>query len=210
MIKEVLELLEKATGMIREMESGTEVCTGAKESKVELSTMNPGEVIDCGERKYIVLKQMDGQTVIISKDLMAEDKQFDSNCTNYGESSLKALIEKDIQPLIEHDFGADNLVEHEVDLTTVDMQKIYPNVKCKVRPITFDEAREFNDLIAAPEIGDWWWTCTPWSTEARGWKYSLAVVCPSGDFNLNGGNDGNGVRPVCILKSNIFVSKGEK
>lgn len=209
MIKEVLELLEKATGMIKEMENDTEVCTGAKESKVELSTMNPGEVIDCGERKYIVLKQMDGQTAIISKDFIAEDKQFDSNCTNYGESSLKALIEKDIQPLIEHDFGADNLVEHEVDLTTVDMQKTYPNVKCKVRPITFDEAREFNDLIAAPEIGDWWWTCTPWSTEARGWKYSLAVVCPCGVLN-NDCNGGRGVRPICILKSNIFVSKGEK
>lgn len=78
-----------------------------------------------------------------------------------------------------------------------------------VRLLTFEEAREYNDFLVKEDLGDWWWTMTPWSTEKRGWKYSLAVVSPSGyiyDCNCNGGN---GVRPVCILKSNIFVSKGE-
>ena len=36
------------------------------------------------------------------------------------------------------------------------------------------------------------------------------VVSPSGNFNCFNCNNGNGVRPVCILKSNLFVSKVEE
>ena len=81
--------------------------------------------------------------------------------------------------------------------------------RCKVRPITFDEARQYNDLLVNKNLNDWWWTCTPWSTEDRGWKYSIVVVAPAGGISRGICDDGNGVRPFCILKSNIFVSKGE-
>ena len=47
-------------------------------------------------------------------------------------------------------------------------------------------------------------------TADRGLKYSIAVVSPSGNFNFNFCGSDGGVRPVCILKSNIFVSKGDK
>ena len=56
---------------------------------------------------------------------------------------------------------------------------------------------------------DWWWTCTPWSTDDRDLKYQITVVSPAGYFNNYGCYCSCGVRPVCILKSNIFVSKGE-
>ena len=104
--------------------------------------------------------------------------------------------------------GADNVVEHEVDLTSVDMQNEFGTCICKVRPITFDEARKYNDLLVNKDLPDWYWTCTPWSTNERGWHWSVAVVCPSGDFDCSNHYDfGRGVRPFCILKSNIFVSK---
>ena len=96
-----------------------------------------------------------------------------------------------------------------LDLTSVDMQNEFGTCKCKVRLITFDEARKYNDLIDDKDLTDWWWTCTPWSTEERGWSRSLAVVSSSGFFNDYFCYYGNCVRPFCILKSNIFVSKGE-
>ena len=180
-------------------------------AKVELSTLVPGETFKIGEHDFIVLKQDLTllQTFVISKDLMAEYKAFDSNTKNYNKSSLKKFIEKDIQPIIEAEVGVENLVEHDVDLTSVDMQNEFCTCKCKVRPITFDEAREFNSLLVNKDLPDWWWTCTPWSTEERGYSRSLSVVSPSGNFNYNYCNCNYGVRPVCILKSNIFVSKGE-
>ena len=107
---------------------------------------------------YIALKQMEaqGQTVVIVDDFMAEDVVFDEDTTNYAESSLKERIERDILPVVEADFGADNIIEHEVDLTTVDMQREFGTCRCKVRPVTFDEAREFNDLLVKEDLPDWY------------------------------------------------------
>lgn len=199
--------------MSKELEAARELVKMLEEKektdKVQLSTLNPGEIFKIGEHDFIVLEQKHDQTMVISKGLMAEDKSFDSNTRDYNNSSLKKLIESDIQPIIENKIGADNLVEHEVESTSVDMQNEFSNCRCKVRPITFDEARKYNDLLVNEDLDDWWWTCTPWSTNERGWTYSIAVVSSSGIIGYNDCHYGGGVRPVCILKSNIFVSKGE-
>lgn len=205
-----LELLREVVKILEDKENNQQKCVGkCPVDEVELSAFNPGEVFKIGEHDFIVLEQMDGQTAVISKGFMAEGVQFDSYTRDYKESSLKKLIESNIQPIIQAAVGAENLVEHEVDLTSVDMQNEFGICVCKVRPITFDEARKYNDLIADKDLSDWYWTCTPWSSAERGWEYSIAVVCPSGYFyNYIYGFSG-GVRPFCILKSNIFVSRGE-
>lgn len=208
-MSEVLDLLKKAVEMLEEAENdGVEEIEDIIDG-YELGVLNPGEVFKIGEHDFIVLEQLDGATAVISKDFMAKSKKFDSDTRDYKASSLKELIESEIQPVIEEAVGADNLVEHEVDLTSVDMQNEFGTCTCKVRPITFDEARKYNNLIVAKNIGGWWWTCTPWSTEERGWDYSIAVVSPSGDISDYGFDYDCGVRPFCILKSNIFVSKGK-
>lgn len=193
MAREIVKLLEEAE----------------KANKVRLSELKPGEVFKIGEHDFIVLEQKNGATKVISKGFMAEDIVFDEDTRDYSKSNLKKVIERDIQPIIEAELGADNLVEHIVDLTSVDMQHEFKLCTCKVRPITFDEARQYNNLLVNKELGDWWWTCTPWSTADRGFWYSMAVVSSSGNVRRNVCSDGGGVRPVCILKSNIFVSRGE-
>lgn len=198
----VLELLEEA---IKILEADYSV---PFEPKVELSTLEPGETFKIGEHDFVVLKQSNGQTMVISKGFMAEDIVFDEDTRDYNNSILKKLIDSELQPIIEKEVGADNLIEHEVDLTSVDMQKEFGSCKCKVRPITFDEAREFNDFLVNKDLDDWWWTCTPCSTKERGWQYSIAVVSSSGRIYCGSCINGRGgVRPFCILKSNIFVSK---
>lgn len=177
--------------------------------KVHLSTLNSGEVFKIGEHDFIVLEQCGERTAVISKGFMAENVKFDEDSRDYKDSNLKKVIENQIQPVIEKEVGAKNLVEHKVDLTSVDMQDEFGECKCKVRPITFDEARRYNNLLVSEELSDWWWTCTPWSTKERGWEYSMTVVAPAGNFFRGSCCIGFGVRPFCILKSNIFVSKGE-
>lgn len=198
--------LELARKLVEELEKQET----SKNDKVELSTLDSGDVFKIGEHDFIVLEQMHGETKVISKGFMEEDVVFDEESPDYNKSNLKKIIETDIQPIIESEVGGENIVEHEVVLTAVDMQNPYSKCKCKVRPITFDEARKYNDLLPNTELNDWWWTCTPWSTVERGWKYQLTVVHPSGSISDYGCDDGYGVRPVCILKSNIFVSKGDR
>lgn len=199
----------KALDMVRELVKQLE--EAEKKNKVRLSELKPGEVLKVGEHDFIVLDQdaSSHTTKVISKDFMAEDIVFDRNTKDYNKSSLKKMIEADIQPIIERAVGAENLIEHTVKLTTVDMQYEFEDCVCKVRPITFDEAREFNDLLVNKDLGDWRWTCTPWSTKERDWGYSVAVVSPSGGIGNRFYDSSRGVRPFCILKSHIFVSKGE-
>lgn len=199
--------MSKALDVARELVKKLE--EEGKQSKVQLSTLNPGDVFKIGEHDFIVLMQCREETAVISKGFMTENVKFDEDSRNYKESNLKKVIENQIQPVIEKEVGSKNLIEHEVDLTSVDMQDEFGGFKCKVRPITFDEARLYNNLLVNKNLNDWWWTCTPWSTEDRGWKYSITVVAPAGYVGSNSCIDCLGVRPFCILKSNIFVSKGE-
>ena len=199
--------MSKALDMARELVKKLE--EEEKQSKVQLSTLNPGDVFKIGEYDFIVLEQFEERTAVISKGFMAENVKFDEDSRNYKESNLKKVIENLIQPVIEKEVGSKNLIEHEVDLTSVDMQDEFGGFKCKVRPITFDEARLYNNLLVNKNLNDWWWTCIPWSTEDRGWKYSITVVAPTGGIYGYGCCGRRGVRPFCILKSNIFVSKGE-
>lgn len=198
--------MSKALDMERELVKKLE--EEEKQSKVQLSTLNPGDVFKIGEHDFIVLMQCGEETAVISKGFMAENVKFDEDSRNYKESNLKKVIENLIQPVIEVEVGSKNLIEHEVDLTSVDMQDEFGGFKCKVRPITFDEARLYNNLLVNKNLNDWWWTCTPWSTEDRGRKYSIAVVAPTGNFYYYFCRSSLDV-PFCILKSNIFVSKGE-
>jgi hypothetical protein len=197
--------LELARELVRKLEEAE------KTNKVQLSELQPGETFKIGEHDFIVLEQngCNGTTNVISKDFMAKNIVFGNDIRDYNNSNLKKVIENDIQPIIEDELGADNLVEHIVDLASIDMQHEFEPCICKVRPITFNEARKYNDLLANKEIGDWWWTCTPWSTADRGRERAVAVVSPSGYVNIGRCYGYFGVRPFCILKSNIFVSKGE-
>lgn len=196
--------LELARELVKRLEEAE------RKEKVRLSELNPGDVFKIGEHDFIVLKHDCDTTTVISKGFMAENVVFDENTRDYNKSNLKKVIESEIQPIIESEVGSKNLVEHEVELTSVDMQREFCNCSCKVRPITFDEAREYNNFLADKNLDDCWWTCTPWSTADRGMKYSIAVVSPSGSICGDICDDFGGVRPVCILKSNIFVSKGDK
>lgn len=193
--------LEVARELVRQLEEAE------RKNKVELSTLAPGDVFEIGKNDFIVLEQIGTEAKIISKNFMAEDIVYDEDSRDYNESNLKKVIEDEIQPIIESEVGENNLVEHTVELTSVDMQHEFDDCKCKVRPITFDETRKYNNLLPNKELDDWWWTCTPWSTAERGCKYSIAVVSFAGNVGNNFCHGFDGVRPVCILKSNIFVSK---
>lgn len=197
------EILKKAKELVELLEKQEKTC------RVRLSELNPGDIFQTtGKRKYKVLEQCGDTTKIISLDLVKENVKFGDN-TDYNKSNVKKMCDTEILKDFEEEFGAENIEEHTVDIITVDGQKIGV-VKCKVRPLTFDEARKYTELTPNDELDDSYWTCSAWSTVERGWKYALAVVSPSGFILSNYCNVSYGVRPVCILKSNLFVSKVEE
>lgn len=196
--------LELARELVKQLEEAE------RANRVQLSDLDPGDVFKIGENDFIVLEHHYDTTTVISKGFMAENVVFDEDTRDYNKSNLKKVIEKGIQPVIESEVGVENLVEYDNSLLSVDNQKEFEPCRAKVMPPNFDLVRRFNNLLADKSLDDWWWTCTPWSTADRGIKYSITVVSPSGLIYGNGCCYDCGGRPVCILKSNIFVSKGDK
>lgn len=197
------EILQKAKELVELLEKQEEA------DKVVLSTLKRGDVFQTtGKRKYKVLEQYGDTTKIISLDLVKEKVEF-GDTLDYKTSKVKKLCDTEILKDFEEEFGAGNIETHTADIITADGQKLW-TVDCKIRPITFDEAREYTYITPNNDLNDWYWTLSPWSTEERGWSRNLAVVSPSGYVSSRSYNYAFGVRPVCILKSNIFVSKVEE
>ena len=197
------EILKKAKELVELLEKQEEA------DKVALSMLKCGDVFQTtGKRKYKVLEQYGDTTKIISLDLVKENVEF-GDTSDYKASKVKKLCDTEILKDFEEEFGAENIETHTADIITADGQKL-GTVDCKIRPITFDEARGYTDITPNPCLNDWYWTLSPWSTKERGWEKALTVVSPSGYFRNNYCYCGFGVRPVCILKSNIFVSRVEE
>ena len=198
------ELLQKAKELVAMLEKEE------NKNKVRLSDIPVGGKFDTGIGRFIVLEQMDGKTCVITEDLYCNDIKFYDKCVNYPESDLRKLCDAEIYEEFANEFGANNIYENEADLTTVDGQTVFGTIRTKVRPLTFDEVRKYNKYLPNNDLNDYYWTCTMWSTSDRGWQYSEAVVSPSGYIDSSSCNIRRGVRPFCILKSGIFVSKVEE
>lgn len=196
------KILEKAKELVAMLEE-KEI-----KDKVELSTVAPGGVIDLGEDKFVVLDHYECGTLVISKDFMEEDVKFGDN-TDFNGSNVQRVLYEDILPKIEEVVGKDSILPQTVKLTTVDNQDIYKDVSGRIRLLTFDEARKYNQLIVNEELDDYWWLMTPWTSNDR-LDYPVTVVPPSGLINYRIYDVQGGARPVLYLKSNIFVSLGGK
>lgn len=198
-MNKILEKAKELVAMLEEKEAA---------DKVELSTVDPGNVIDLGEDEFVVLDHDEGGTLVISKELMEEDVKFGEN-TDFNGSNVQHVLYKDILPKMEDVVGSENILPQTIKLTTIDNQNVYEDVTGKIRLLTFDEVRKYNLLIVNEDLGDYWWLMTPWTSKDR-WEYPVAVVSPGGYISFRSFYYGGGVRPVLYLKSNIFVSLGGK
>lgn len=130
---------------------------------------------------------------------------FDSDSNDWRTSNLRAYLNKDFCERIANEIGEDNIIPFERDLLSLDGQTEYGICEDDVSLLTVDEYRKYRKLL--PNIDEWWWLITPWSTPCNDYKKSVAVVSPSGVIYLNDCDDGCGVRPVCIFSSSIFESE---
>ena len=171
----------------------------------KLSDKEIGETCRIGDHEFVVLEHRDGTTAIILKDFLEDSVFSETNC-DFKTSVVKTKLqefEKKIADII----GEDNLIEHTVDLTSNDGLKDYGTVRSKMSLLTADLYRRYVEILDDVNPNEWWWLATPYSTPKHGFEKSVLCVSPSGiiDDDLNCYYS-IGVRPFCILNSNIFVS----
>lgn len=190
--KEQLDQLTEALGM-------------KTECKKQLAYFKARDIVKIGGHEMVVLDQHGEETYLIRKDLYVEESEFGEN-NNYDGSYVDERCKKFALELASV-VGEENVVEHEVDLTSNDGLKCYGSVKRRASLLTADLYRKYVDVLDTVKLDKWWWLATPWSTARHDHEVCALCVAPSGiiDFVNYCFND-CGVRPFCILKSSIFVS----
>ena len=166
-----------------------------------------GEIKTIAGEKFIVLDILKNGVLCLLKDFAYEDTMFDNNTNNYTNSSIRKTLNTEYLKKISDVIGEENIVEFEIDLTSDDGLDDYGKVSDKVGLLTADMYRKYNRIIEKYPVNDWWWLSTPWSTPHRGYSFTVRCVSCNGTLLINDFNNCFGVRPFCILKSNIFVSK---
>lgn len=174
-------------------------------AEVKLFDILTGETFKIGEYEWIVLEQFGDTTAVILKGLLHDNKEFGKN-NNYKNSYVDDIC-IDFGNKIADIVGADNLIEHPVDLTSDDGLKDYGSVKRKMSLLTTNLYREYVEILDKHKPDKWWWLSTAFSTPTHNDSSWIKCVSPSGDIINCNCYGGRGVRPFCILKSNIFVSK---
>ena len=165
-----------------------------------------GKTAHIGEYEFIVIKTDEklGTTELLLKDKLGEDMEFGKN-NDFRTSDIKKVLEKfadEISGIV----GEENLVEHIVDLTADDGLKCYGTIKAKMSLFTAQMVRENVEILDEFKLGEWWWTCTPYSTPKHENSSWVKCVSPRGGINDDSCDGGDAVRPFCIVKSSIFVS----
>ena len=166
-----------------------------------------GDTVKIGNFEMVVLEQLDGQTALILKGMYGEDTEFGEENNAYDGSYADQKCQAFAQELAER-IGWDNIVLHKVDLTSDDGLKDYGVIERRASLITTDMYRKIVEILDTVNPKCWWWLATPHSTKRHKNDAWVKCVTPSCCISIDGYNiRDNGVRPFCILKSNIFVSK---
>ena len=173
--------------------------------KVVLSSIEQGGTFKIGKHEFFVLEQSGDTTAVILKDLLHREVQFGNN-NNYDGSDVDKLC-NEFATEISKCCGEENLIEHTVDLITDDGLKDYGKVRRKISLLTAEMYRKYVYVLDNHKPDGWWWLATAHSTATHNNPNWVKCVSPSGNFDGIYYDNNFGVRPFCILKSNIFVSK---
>ena len=119
-------------------------------------------------------------------------------------------MKEEILPKIENIIGAENVLEFDTDLLSLDGSAKHGVMKSKISLPTFDFYRKNRAIFQKYKPGQWWWLATPDSTREFTNDDWCVCVSPSGVIS-----DGDydyfslGVRPFWNFLSSIFISYEE-
>ena len=175
---------------------------------VELSKIETGKTFKIGDIEFIKFSDENDETVVVSKNILFRSRFGNDN--DLRSSDILKKMNDEFLPKLAEAIGDENICEFETDLTTLDGLKPYGTMKSKVSLPTLDFYRKNIDIFDKYKTDSWWWLATPESAHPHSNPSWILCVAPSGRINGYGYfYGGSGVRPFCILKSDIFVSSEE-
>ena len=184
-------------------EQAEQIRDSFRERSIKLSDVEPGNTVMIGSHEMIVLEHVGAATLLLRKDAL-EKVVFGEN-NNYNSSNVDKICNAFAEEIADI-VGEDNLILHEVDLTADDGLKDYGKIQRKASLRTAQMQREYVEILDKYRLDAWEWLATAYSTPAHDNETWVKCVSPSGGIYYYCSYYNFGVRPFCILKSNIFVS----
>lgn len=189
---------------VSEKNGAIQIVIDVPQSGIELSLLKSSDVFEKNGVEYIVCEQLEnGITAVVRKDCLDKTMEFgDSN--NWKESKWREYLNNDYMKELEDAFGSENIMEHEVDLLSLDGYDDYGVSVDKVSAMNVDRYRKYHKYIGDTGVSHY--LSTPSSTPS-GYDASCVQLVDSGGCVgcLRCSWDGFGVRPFFLLKSNISV-----
>lgn len=166
----------------------------------------PSSVISYGGLDCIVLDVEQDKILVLAKESIGNMPFDEGNSNNFPKGTLcKYLNGEFIKTLKANGADTSALIPTTIDLTSDDGLKDYGETTQKIFLLTCDMYRKYRSII--PNLDDWWWLATAYSTESNGYASIALGVYSDGslvDYYACFGNFG--VRPAFYLKSSILES----
>lgn len=192
---------------VSEVNGAVQIVIDVANAGIELSLLKPGDVFEKNNISYIVCEQFDnGTAAVVRKECLDKTMEFGSN-NNWKESGWRKYLHGDYLKEIENAFGNDNIVKHELDLTSLDGYDDYGISVDKVSAMNIDRYRKYHKYIG--DTGESYYLSTPDSTPSGIGSSGVRYVDSSGNVSWCCPGDERSVRPFFILKSSISVSFGQ-
>lgn len=191
---------------VNEKDNGIQILIDTIPEKVQLSELKQYEhFFDDDGEEYILCKLFeDGTASVLQANLLDKKMEFGKN-NNWNESYWREYLNSKYLESLERKFGTENIIEHKVDLTSMDGFDDYGYTMDKVAIRTFDEFRETSKGVGL--VDDLEILATPNQTPSRGNDSYVQIVNSDGCMGCDVCDwDSYGVRPFFFLKSSIFVS----
>ena len=195
---------EKVNVEVNEINGSIQIVIDVPPAGKELSSLKPGEVFKKNGTEYIVCEHFEnGSTAIIRKECLEDGMEF-GDTNNWAESGLRKFLNNEYLKNISDDFSQDNILDHEVDLLSLDGYDDYGRTTDKVSVLTIDQYRKYHKFIG--NVDRWNWLATPDSTPSGTDASGVLVVNGGGGVGWTCSGGCGGVRPFFLLKSSISVS----
>lgn len=179
--------------------------------KVEVGTLNPGDVFTQGGEEFIVLdKKPNGDVFIIKADFLDDRHKFGEN-NDWRVNPIRTSMNcGEIYQHMCELFGAENIRDMNRDLTSLDGLDDYGTCVDKVSMLTATEYAKYHKILGLnSDYPGAWWTITPASTPSNGYTGHVCYVYSDGFLDWNVCGYEYGVRPVLTLESSTLVSRKE-
>lgn len=166
----------------------------------------PSSVISYGGLDCIVLDVEQDKILVLAKESIGNMPFDEGNSNNFPKGTLcKYLNGEFIKKLKANGADTSALIPTTIDLTSDDGLKDYGETTQKIFLLTCDMYRKYRSVI--PNLNDWWWLATAYSTESNGYARYARGVYSAGSLDYSLAYYGLlGVRPAFYLKSSILES----